>query len=82
MSCSAAQSNAQATYSGYKEPASFEVLIATIVALGATASTPYALCAAAMVPATCVPAASATALASAAVVCGCSVRTSEPVTVL
>ena len=29
-----------------------------------------------------VPAASATALASDAVVCGCSVRTSEPVTVL
>ena len=54
----------------------------SIVALGATPSTPYALCAAAMVPATCVPAASTTALASDAVVCGCSVRTSEPVTVL
>jgi hypothetical protein len=50
-----AHMNAQTTISGKKKPSSFDVLTPAIFTFGATPTMPMPFCAAAIVPAVCVP---------------------------
>jgi hypothetical protein len=53
--CVPAHMKAQTTISGKKKPSSLDVLIPAILTFGATPTIPMPFCAAAIVPAVCVP---------------------------